>query len=147
MSITLQRLHEFEQETPDRGLISIAIARHQAQVWPSPEVDAYARERSLLVHRLVDDLGIRIVSWGETDGAYPREVVEIIVPLAAALVPILGEMLIDWLKERPRKNKPSVPGIKIMRSDGAILEVTYVTREDKNKMTELVVDFLNAEDK
>lgn len=142
MTIPLERLREFPQATPEIGRISIAIARHQAETWPSPEVHQYARDRTRLIHQLGDELNMDTQPWEDIDAPHPREVVEIIVPLAAAIVPVLGNILVDWLKERPQKNKPSVPGIKIKRPDGAYLELTYDDVQNYPEIAKIATKFL-----
>jgi hypothetical protein len=145
MSITLDRLKDYECQVPDRGQISLAVARHQSQVWPSEETYEYARERSVLLHRLVDDLGVKPITWGETDKQYPREVVEIVVPIVAALIPVIGDALMMMLQERSKgKENPSVPGFTMTRSDGAKLIVTFPDgkRGRRKEMLRVITAFM-----
>jgi len=107
MTIPLDRLRDFPHKTPGPGEISLAVARHQAERWPSPEVTAYAQHRAQLVHQLVDDTGVSVTSWGETDGEYPREVVEIVLALAVPLISSIGVVLAAWIS-RPSKAKRDV---------------------------------------
>lgn len=142
MTIPLDRLRDFPQATPAEGQIAIAFARHQAARHPSPEVDAYAAHRAQLVHQLVDDSGVTVVSWGETDGAYPREVVEIVVAVGPTLIATLGGVLTTWIVHRgkgkpaeqtvdppapppPPDTRAALPGVSIRRADGARLQITY----------------------
>jgi hypothetical protein len=64
MTIPLDRLRTFEGTPPPHGHISIAVARHQASTWPSPEVEEYAKERAEVLHRLVEEWGVPVTSWG-----------------------------------------------------------------------------------
>lgn len=151
MSITLRRLVEDPIEPPPAGRVTIAVARHDAEVWPSPEVDEYARQRARLLHGLDDDPGVRVVSWGETDGAIPREVVQVIVDLSQAVLPSVAAVLAAWISVRPRKRKdrgdtsePSVPGLVVKRADGARLEVTYRTEPRKKERERLLRAFLDV---
>lgn len=90
MSTVLDRLRD-EFVTPGDGQITLAVARHEAETWPSPLVGEYARQRAHLVHGLADDVGAPVVvSWGETDGPRPHEVVEVVPALSQAIVPAVA---------------------------------------------------------
>lgn len=136
MTIPLARLKEFELTRPEPGSIALAIARHQAATWPSPEVTAYAQQRAHLVHKLVDETGVSFVSMGELDSPYPREVVQVILAIAPGLIAAVGTVLAAWLS-RPSKRKTyddvkvpleaptQLPGIAIRRPNGDVLTITY----------------------
>jgi hypothetical protein len=155
MTIPLDRLREFPQTAPAAGQISIAFARHQAPVWPSPEVELYARHRSQLIHRLVDDTGVEVYSWGETDGAQPREVVEIVVALGPTLIATLGTVLTAWIVRRskavpveppgpppPPDTNAVLPGVSILREDGARMQITYRDPLTAKESRELIDAFM-----
>jgi len=155
MTIPLQRLREFEHTTPGPGQISLTVARHQSAVWPSAEVTAYADHRSQLIHRLVDDTGVTVVSWGETDGQHPREVVEVVLAVVPAAIGALGVVLAAWIS-RPKRNEPlepagpkpppdtnvALPGISLRRHDGTQLQVTYRDDLKPQEIQRLVGAFL-----
>jgi hypothetical protein len=159
MSIVLDRLRApFPQ--PGQGQITLAVARHEAEVWPSPLLAEYAQQRSQLLHGLADELGVRITSWGETDGPIPREVVQVILELSATIVPSLASVLAAWITVRPRKvnaqiarqspgssaigGQASVPGFVVVRPDGARLEITYRTAPSKRERLATLTTFLNG---
>jgi hypothetical protein len=139
VTIPLDRLRDYPRTSPPEGQVTIAFARHQAQHWPSAEVEAYAQHRSQLIHQLVDDTGVTVASWGETDGAHPREVVEIVVAVGPTLIATLGSVLTAWIVHRgkakpvaspagpppPRDTTAALPGASILRADGARLQLTY----------------------
>lgn len=156
MTIPLDRLRDFEQRVPPRGEVSLAVARHQASRWPSPEVDGYARERARLIHQLVDETGAEVISWGETDGDHPREVVEVILALGPALLAGLATVLAGWIA---RPKKPTVapragsqdpapeldatlPGIALRRSDGAVLRLTYRDQLPDREVQRIISEFV-----
>jgi len=91
--IPLDRLRDFTLTTPEPGQISLAVARHQANSWPSDEVTAYAQDRSRLLYQLVDDAAIPVVSWGETDGRIPREVVQMVIGISGPIISAIGVVL------------------------------------------------------
>lgn len=158
MTIPLDRLRDFPFRAPGEGEISLAIARHQAAQWPSPEVTAYARHRSQLVHQLVEDTGVSVSSWGETDGEYPREVVEIVLALTLATIPAVATILAAWISRRPRKTetvepdrpKPPadtaalLPGFSIRRSNGDELTMTYRDGLSNKEALQLATVFLRG---
>ncbi|MBO3745217.1 hypothetical protein J5X84_03990 [Streptosporangiaceae bacterium NEAU-GS5] len=140
---------------PDEGHITLAVARHAAERWPSPEVAEYAAQRSRLLHKLVDDLDIAVASWGETDGAYPREVVQVILDISQIAIPSLASVVAAWITVRPRKPREdagqqhetdSVPGWVIIRPDGARLELTYRSELSKKEQLRLIALFLKDGD-
>ncbi len=157
MTIPLDRLRDFPLTTPGPGQVAMAVARHAAAVWPSPELYAYAEHRAALIHELIDVEGIPVVSLGETDGAHPREVVEVIFDTAQIVVPSVATLLAAWisrpskrdraakprLPDPPPRNAPTpLPGIKVKRSDGAELMVTYRDGQSGETIRKLVTDFL-----
>lgn len=156
MSIPLDRLREYPQRWPDPGQVSLAFARHQAASWPSPEVVQYARQRSDLIHQLVDDTGVPVVSWGQTDGDHPREVVEIAVVVVPAVISALSVVLAALISRPPRSRsgtpavpapppgmETALPGIAVRREDGAVLQLTYrdhIPRREAEKQIRAFLD-------
>jgi len=158
MAIPLDRLRDFPLTTPGPGEVSLAVARHQAAYWPSPEVYAYAQHRAQLIHQLVEDTGVDVISWGETDGKYPREVVQVILGLSVPLISSVGEVLAAWIN-RPRKPKGEVwpdrpkppadtnallPGIVIKRHNGDELSITYRDGLSNKELVKMVTAFLGG---
>lgn len=155
MTIPLERLRDFPHTVPGPGHISLAVARHEAPSWPSPEVNAYAEHRAALLHMLVDESEAAVDSWGETDGAYPREVVEIVVGLGPAVISTFGVVLAALIS-RPRKAEPALPtgpepppdtnvalpGIAVLRPDGARLSITYRDGLKPAEINRLLTEFL-----
>lgn len=159
MTIPLERLREFALTTPDPGQISLAVARHEAPTSPSKEVDEYAKHRARLIHQLVDDTGVDVASWGEADGEYPREVVQVILDLPALAAPIissLGVVLAAWIGrprgtsrhqelDRPAPPKDTdalLPGFTLRRHNGDELSVTYRDELSHEQIQQLVTTFL-----
>jgi hypothetical protein len=157
--LPLEALHDWQFSSLEKDQFAIAVARHEAPFWPSPEIPGYAKQRSLLLHRLVDDHDINVVSWGQTDES-PREVVQVILQVAQIVVPTVATVLAAWIA-RPRLSKPadntvdasatganvgaSVPGFAIGRDDGARLEVTYKTMPGEEELHQLLSAFLSRE--
>jgi hypothetical protein len=155
MTLPLRRLREFELTRPGPGQISLAVARHEATTWPSKQVSAYARHRARLLHELVDETGMPVVSWGETDGEVPREVVEVILEMVP-LVSSIATLMAAWVS-RPRKanreappERPDpppdtqvlLPGIAARRHDGAELRITYRDGLSEKAIQAMVTEFL-----
>lgn len=158
MTILLQRLRDFELTTPGPGEISLAVARHEAEAWPSSEADAYAQHRAQLIHQLVDDTGIPVISWGETDSKYPREIVQVILLLGAALISSIGVVLAAWINRPPKpkgevefdRPKPPpdtnalLPGITILGHNGDKLMITYRDNLSNKEILGVVTTFLEG---
>ena len=160
MTIPLERLREFELATPRPRQISLAVARHQAPIWPSDDVNEYAKHWSRLVHQLVDDTGVEAAAWGETDGKYPREIVEVILDLPALAAPVistLGVVLAAWISRPrrasqhqqpdrpppPRDTDARLPGFTLKRYNGDELRVTYRDEMSNKQIPHLVTAFLH----
>lgn len=162
MTYPLKRLSEWQFTAPGPGQISLAVARHEAPAWPSPEVYAYAGHRSELLHQLVDETGAPVVSWGNTDGEHPQEVVEIVLAIAMIVVPAAVTLITAWIA-RPRKTKDKtteqpaperpapppdtdvlLPGIAMKRHDGTELRITYRDNLSNKEILRLVETFLEG---
>ncbi len=157
MTIPLDRLRDFALTTPGPGQIALAVARHEAAVWPSPQVDAYARHRAQLIHDLVDRSGMRVVSWGETDMPYPREVVEVILEAAQVVVPSVAQLLAAWFSRPPKtrgptegdqpeppRGQPLLPGVAIKRPDGAELTITSRDGLSPEEIGSILTEFMGG---
>jgi hypothetical protein len=158
MTIPLQRLRDFELTTPGPGEISLAVARHEAQAWPSPEADAYAQHRAQLIHQLVHDTGVQVISWGEIDSKSPREVVQVILELGPALISSIGAVLAAWIIQPPKprgeveldRPKPPpdtnalLPGIAIKRHNGETLMITYRDSLSNKEILRIATIFLDG---
>jgi hypothetical protein len=144
MAITLERLKTFEPTVPAPGHISIAAARHDAPVWPSSEVNEYAKQRADVLHRLVDEWGVVPTSWGSTDKEYPSEVAEIIVPIVAAMIGAVPGLMALIASKSKGKEDPSVPGFKWTNSRGESIMYTCEDRggEGDEKMLDVLTAFI-----
>lgn len=145
MSITLERLKTFEPTIPASGQISIAAARHDAEMWPSDEVNEYARERAEVLHRLVDELDVPVNSWGDTDKEHPSEVTQIIVDIIVALIPVVAPFLLNAIASKSKgKDEPSIAGFKLRNACGEIMEATFKNTDGKadEKMLAAITAFL-----
>jgi hypothetical protein len=157
VTIPLDRLRDFPQRVPEHGHVSVAFARHQAATWPSPEVLEYARHRSALIHDLVDGTGVSVVSWGETDGDHPREVVEIVVVVIPAVISAVSVILAALISRPPKGRsgdasaptpppglETALPGIAVRREDGAVLRLTYRDRIPRREAEKQIRQFLEG---
>lgn len=86
-------------------------------------------ERSKLMHGLVDTLGIEVKDWGETDAAYPREIVAIIVALGGAGVfTAMVSAFKGWLE------RDKIRDVEIELSDGSRLRMRGATATDVRRV-------------
>jgi hypothetical protein len=161
MPLPLDVLHDWPVPNLAENQVALVVARHETPSWPSPDAVDYAQQRSQLLHSLADDLGIPVLSWGQTDWVSPREVVQVILDFGQIVIPSLATLLAAWIARRPspaamqetgRGLQPasaaaeaSVPGIVVVRPDGARLEMTYQTTPSKKERTRILNAFLSAE--
>jgi hypothetical protein len=160
MTVPLDRLRALQLTQPGPGEITLGIARHEAPVWPSPEVSAYHNYRAELVDALVSETGVVVTSPGETYEAHPREVVELILAVAPAIVTTVGTVIAAWLSRSkpvkegvtqhtptapppPPQNAPTLlPGVAIKRHDGQELRIAYTDGLTDAEILNLVSAFL-----
>lgn len=152
MTIPLTRLRDFPSATLQSRQIALVVARHEAQTWPSPEVNVYAEQRALLLHEMVDASDVSVASWGDTDSNYPREVVELIVGLSGPIISVIAQAIVDWLRKRraseitmplPGGQHSLLPGIRVQRPDGATLLITVRDGVIDATTERTIVAFLN----
>jgi hypothetical protein len=85
-----------------------------------------------LLHGLVDALGLEVKDWGETDSAYPREVVEVVIALAPIIVPALVSVINTWIKESRIKQ------VTVKKPDGSEIDIRGVSPRQLTKMVQVV---------
>ncbi len=93
---------------------------------------ALHRQRSSLLHGLVDALQLEVKDWGETDATYPREVVEIILGLVPVVVPAVASIINTWIKARKVKK------IEIKKVDGTLVLLEGVLRSDLKTIQDII---------
>ena len=82
-------------------------------------------ERARLLHSLADAVDVDIVDWGDTDGDYPREVVEIIAVLGSAGVfTALVQVFRSWIERKKMLD------VQIVLPDGSKVSVARGTPDD-----------------
>lgn len=165
MTIPLNRLHEAVPSPVGSDELALLVARDEAPVSGSPEVYQYARDRARVLHDHFDGK-IQVKSWGDTDAAYPREYVELILPFAHEILTALATVLAALLMNRPKRDKPTdrdereneaepkpasakhpVAGIKIGRAGGETLEITYQDGLTEAELKATVMAFLEKKPK
>jgi hypothetical protein len=146
--MSLRRLDEIELVAPTEGAVSIAVARHLTSTWPDPDLALLHERRAQLIHGLVDELKIKTddVDWGATDSPHPSEIVEVVVPIAAALITMAGGIIAAWIQrpERNARDNKGVMGVKLRRADGAVLELTYERELPRDEMATMIDTFLRG---
>ena len=64
--------------------------------------------RAALLHTWADDANLEVIDWGETDCEYPREFVEILVPIGVeVLKAALGTLVSEYVKRFYAKRRGS----------------------------------------
>lgn len=130
MHPTLDALRNHPVERPNAGQVRVLVARHAAPTWPSPEVEQMARARATAIHQLDGLDGVEVIDWGETDGQFPREVVDVLLQLASTIVPALATVLAAWVTTRrgssdTREDGTPVAGIRVVVPSGREVVLTY----------------------
>ncbi|MDJ0334914.1 hypothetical protein QMG83_06730 [Salinibacterium sp. G-O1] len=149
--ITLERLHSFDSSKVAKGEYSLAVARQEAATWPSQEVLDFAAERSRLLHRLAEEDGVEVRAWGEVDGEIPREVAEIVLGLAPAVVAAAATIIASWIarlgfdKRRKGDSPETVAGVKLTDSRGRTLELGIRDGFTREQRADLIRDFLDRD--
>lgn len=87
-------------------------------------------QRSRLMHNLADALELEVKDWGETDVAYPREVVEIIVALGSAgIFTALVSALRLWLdRDKIKDVEIEANGVKVHLAMARALDVKEIAQ-------------------
>ncbi len=133
--MSLRTVHD-SLPTPPKGSVVIAVARQLTSTYPDPAMFANHKARAAAIHELVDSCGLDVQDWGETDSDIPREVVEIVVPIAASTISAIATVLAAWVSNRGTRNtqkelaKGAVLGFAMQAPDGSRIQFTYRDRAD-----------------
>ncbi|MEO8366996.1 MAG: hypothetical protein ABI538_12385 [Pseudoxanthomonas sp.] len=88
------------------------------------------RERALMLHAMADQLKLPVLDWGDTDNQYPREVVEIVLQIASAVIATqISEFLTRWWKERKVRN------VEIVTPAGSSYSLSDLTNEEFEQLS------------
>lgn len=126
--MSIRRLEELEI-IPPSGVMALSVARHITSTGADAEVKPLHERRAKLVHNFVDELSLEVKDWGGTDGERSSEIVTLlVVALAPAVVSAAATIIAAWIG-KPAKDptaSQSLLGVKLTRSDGQELTVTYL---------------------
>lgn len=93
---------------------TLTLAIHRPWTETFSDVDgrkALHLARAEMLHTMAKDLDLNIISWGDTDGEYPREVVEIVITVASTLIAeAISAYIKEWWKTRRVKEVEIVSG-------------------------------------
>lgn len=111
--------------------IKLRIERNWAQRFEDEKSrKALHAQRARLIHGLVDALDLEVKDWGETDAAYPREVVEIIVALGSAGVSTAVVSVVRaWL------DRDKIKDVRIVMPDGTNVSLRGASARDVEAIT------------
>jgi hypothetical protein len=135
---------------PPKGTVVIAVGRHLTPVYPDPKMLAFHKARAEAIHDLVDACGLKVRSWGATDDEFPREIVEIIVPIASAAIGSVATVLAAWVSTRGSRRKQMRPadtpvlGFAMQAPDGSRVEFTYRDGADFERVVAAVSQIAEA---
>jgi hypothetical protein len=115
-------------------MAELTLRVHRAWTERFEDVDqrrALHLDRSKRVHGLVDTLGLEVKDWGETDAAYPREIVEIIVALGGAGVfTAMVSVFKAWLERDKMRD------VELVLPDGTCLRVRSAKATDIQRVAQ-----------
>jgi hypothetical protein len=147
----LRQLQGRALAAPPDGAFSIAVARHMLPGSGDPRIAELHAARSEALHSFVSDLELSDVRWGDTDASHPREIVEIVVPIASALAGAAASIIAAWIS-KPRGARSAegggevhdtpIAGIKIKRGDGAELYIDHRMGLEPAAQQKMVETFL-----
>lgn len=75
---------------------------------------------------------MEVKDWGETDLAYPREVVEVVIALAPIVVPALVAVINTWIKASKIKQ------VTVKKPDGSEIVISGVSLRQLTKIAQVV---------
>jgi hypothetical protein len=144
----IRRLEELTA-IPPVGAITLAVGRHLTEGYMTPEMLRAHRDRARLIHAMVDDMSLDVLSWGTTDREDPpNEIVDVIVAVLPSLIAGIAAVLASWIGSPRAKSAPddaeprTVLGIAIRRSDGEQRTWTYRGPLGEDALRESIEAFL-----
>jgi hypothetical protein len=140
-------LDEIELDTPPEGAVSVAVARHLTATWPDPALPVLHERRANLIHALLKEIKTDAIDLGATDSPHPSEIVEIVIPIAVALIGAASVIIAAWIQRPERKtaDNKGVMGLKMRRSDGKQLEITYEQELPPKDMAQMIDTFMRGD--
>src|SRR5215217_4203977 len=102
---------------PGESRLVVAATRHEDGTFTGPDVLEWHRQRGRLLRSLADVEGAPAVEFSDDVGAEdPRETGYAVLDLMIAGTTIassIATVISTWLSLRPRKEKDSVPGVRL----------------------------------
>jgi hypothetical protein len=139
-------LHYLEHRfsSPGEARLVIAATRHEEGTFADPQALDYHRQRGRLLHSLAEANGVgRVEFSGDVDADYACEtgyaVIDIPVALAAFGASI-ASMVSLWLSVRPRKERDSVPGVRLELPGKTLIISAEIPEEDRQRLVEAFLD-------
>ena len=135
---------------PPQGAVTLAVARHTTPTYPHPDLPRRHRERSAAIHALIDEAGLEVTDWGQTDSDTPREIVDVIVPIVTTAIPAVASILAAWVSVRGAgrkgRDKDTAPvlGFAIQTADGSRIEFTYKNTEEYERVVASIEKIMKA---
>ncbi len=121
------------------GKLRIVATRHEDGTW-AETAHEYHRQRAQLLHGLEAVADAEVDS--DADAKDPRETGSVYLDIATLVVDLVSPILVAWISSRPRKDTSSVPGIALVKSDGASLKISH--RIPEAERAKLIADFLHG---
>lgn len=142
----IDMLHYLDHAFPSAaGKIIVGATRHEDGSWGGLDSMDSHQARGRLLHGLESVAEIGPVEYSESvDAEYPQETGHAAFDLlvaTASVVASLASLLSAWISARPRKDRDTVPGIRL-QTDEASLVVSHRLPVDQQRL--LIEAFLTA---
>jgi hypothetical protein len=130
---------------PGEARLVIAATRHEEGTFADPQALEYHRQRGRLLHSLVEADGVGQVEFsGDVDAAYACETGYAVIDVPAAIAAFgasVASMVSLWLSTRPRKERDSVPGVRLELPGKTLVISGQVPEDERQRLVEV---FLNS---
>jgi hypothetical protein len=94
--------------------VTLRFARVPTKIYPDKKEEKQLHtQRAKLIHGLVDILDLEVKDWGNTDSAKPHEDVQLIMDIAAIVVPAVASIIVAWIN-----NRKTIKFVGVKPSDG-----------------------------
>lgn len=128
----------------DERRLLIAATRHDEGALAGPQALEYHRQRGRLLHSLAQVDGVERVEFNdEVDAAYACETGYALVDVPFAVAGFGGSIasvVSLWLSLRPRKERDSVPGVRLELPGKTLIVSSEVPENERQRLVEA---FLN----
>jgi hypothetical protein len=130
---------------PGEVRLVIAATRHEEGTFADPQALEYHQQRGRLLRSLTEADGVRRVEFsGDVDAAYACETGYAVIDIPATIATFgasIASMVSLWLSTRPRKERDSVPGVRLELPGKTLIISAEIPGDERRGLVEA---FLNS---